>query len=111
MKLSEKKCIPCKSGTPILSQSEIEKFCLELKSDWQILGSKKISFEFKFKNFVEAMKFANKVTEIAEIEDHHPDLHISWGKVRVEIWTHTIKGLSENDFILASKIEKNYILE
>ncbi|KAA3598469.1 MAG: 4a-hydroxytetrahydrobiopterin dehydratase [Calditrichaeota bacterium] len=106
MKLSEKKCIPCEGKVPRLSQDEIGKFRSELKNEWQVLEGRKISCEFKFKNFVEAMKFANKITEIAEGEDHHPDLHISWGKVVVEIWTHSIDGLSENDFILSSKIEE-----
>ncbi len=106
MKLSEKNCISCEGKIPKLSPNEIKNFSSELKNDWQVIDSKKISFEFKFKNFVEAMSFANKITEISETENHHPDLHISWGKVGVEIWTHTINGLSENDFILASKIEK-----
>lgn len=69
-------------------------------------GAKKISKQFKFKNFLEAMDFANKITPIAEAEGHHPDLGIGWGSVGVELSTHAIKGLSENDFILAAKIDK-----
>ncbi len=67
---------------------------------------KKISKLFKFKTYVEAMDFANKITPIAESEGHHPDLAIGWGKVEVELTTHSIGGLSENDFILAAKIDK-----
>lgn len=67
---------------------------------------KKLSKQFTFKDFVEAMEFANKITPIAEAEGHHPDLRIGWGKVVVELTTHAIHGLSENDFILAAKIDK-----
>lgn len=69
-------------------------------------GVKKISKQFKFKNFKDAMEFANKITDIAESEGHHPDLSIGWGKVSVELSTHVVDGLSENDFILAAKIDK-----
>lgn len=68
--------------------------------------AKNISKKFKFRNYVEAMDFANKITPIAEAEGHHPDLSIGWGKVEVELTTHAIHGLSENDFILAAKIDK-----
>ena len=75
--------------------------------DWTLAKDfKKISKKFTFKNFVEAMEFANKITPIAESEGHHPDLSIGWGRVDVELTTHAIKGLSENDFILAAKIDK-----
>jgi 4a-hydroxytetrahydrobiopterin dehydratase len=72
---------------------------------WEI-GEKSIERTFRFKNFVAAMDFANKITAIAEEENHHPDLHISWGKVRVELSTHSVGGLSINDFIVAAKINK-----
>ncbi len=72
---------------------------------WEI-ADKSIERTFKFKNFVEAMDFANRITHIAEEENHHPDLHISWGKVRVELSTHSVGGLSVNDFAVAAKINK-----
>ena len=72
----------------------------KLSEDW-----KKISRTFKFKDFKAAMEFANKIADVAEAEGHHPDLKVSWGKVRVELWTHSIGGLSENDFIMAAKID------
>ena len=76
-------------------------------SGWSLEpDKKKISKQFKFKNFLEAMEFANKITQVAEDEGHHPDLQISWGRTTVELTTHNIKGLSENDFILAAKIDK-----
>lgn len=74
--------------------------------DWALApDAKKISKQFKFKDFVEAMDFANKITPIAEAEGHHPELSIGWGKVEVGLTTHAVKGLSENDFILAAKID------
>jgi 4a-hydroxytetrahydrobiopterin dehydratase len=76
-------------------------------SGWTLSGdARKISKEFSFKNFAEALAFANKIGEIAENENHHPDLVVKWGKVGVELATHSIGGLSENDFILAAKIDK-----
>ena len=77
----------------------------ELKLPWEVVDNKKIRHEFKFKDFKEAMAFINKVAEIAESEGHHPDIHIFYNKVTIELWTHFIGGLHENDFIVASKIE------
>ncbi len=75
-------------------------------SGWSLdVGAKKISKEFIWNNFVEAIQFVNKVADIAEAEGHHPDIHIHYNKVTIELWTHAIGGLSENDFILAAKIE------
>ncbi|AFC72089.1 pterin-4-alpha-carbinolamine dehydratase [Rickettsia rhipicephali] len=93
--LSEKRCVPCEGGVPPLEKKEIDKLLVQLQSEWK----------YKFSNFIKAMEFANKITEIAEQEAHHPDLTISWGACSVEIWTHKIDGLTENDFILAAKIE------
>lgn len=74
--------------------------------EWNLSGdAKKISRTFKFKDFRSAMEFANKIADIAEAEGHHPDLFVSWGKVGIELWTHKIGGLSENDFIIAAKID------
>ena len=104
--LTQKKCVPCEGGTPLLSKDTIEKYRSELKLEWEIIDDKKISRLFKFKNFKEAMAFVNKVAQLAEEEGHHPDISISWNKVTLELTTHAIGGLSENDFILASKIEQ-----
>ena len=104
--LSQKRCIPCEAGAPPLTRSEAEEL-LKQTEGWSLSeDTKHISKRFKFKNFVEAVAFVNKITPIAEAEGHHPDLHISWGKVLVELRTHAIKGLSENDFILAAKIDR-----
>lgn len=104
--LTQKKCIPCEAGAVPMSRAEAELLLQQVKA-WTLSGDARwISREFKYKNFKEAMSFANTVAAIAEEEGHHPDLQISWGKVVVELTTHAIEGLSENDFILAAKIDK-----
>ena len=103
MDLSQKHCIPCEGGTPPLDENEIKKYSAEAVG-WNVSENKKISGEFKFGDFKEAMAFVNMVAEIAETEDHHPDIYVSYNKVRLELSTHAIGGLSENDFILAAKI-------
>lgn len=105
MDLINKKCVSCKGGTPPLSEEKVKEYLVQLKSDWEVLESQKLRKEFKFKDFPEAIDFVNKVAKIAESEDHHPDIHISYRKVVIELWTHAVGGLSENDFILAAKIE------
>lgn len=110
--LSEMKCVACEGGTPPLTRESGEKLLGELSAhapvSWQISpDAKKISAEFVFKNFKEAVSFVDKVAEIAEEEQHHPDIKIfAYKKVLIEISTHAIGGLSQNDFILAAKINK-----
>ena len=104
MDLAKKKCVPCETGTPPLEQSKIEEMLKEIPS-W-ILKNAHLYKKFKFKNFAEAMKFVNLVAETAEREQHHPDFFVYYNKVEIELWTHAIKGLSENDFIVAAKIDK-----
>lgn len=106
MSLLDKNCVPCRGGMPTLTSEEVQKYLKELKAEWQVSDNKKISREFKFPSFAEAMKFVNKTAEIAEQEDHHPDMKISYRKVVMELTTHAISGLSENDFIMARKIEE-----
>ncbi len=106
MDLAQKRCVPCEGGVAPLARHAIEPLLKELNG-WSLSSdSRNISKEFVFKNFVQAMEFANKITSIAEAEGHHPTLFVSWGKVKVELSTHAIKGLSENDFILAAKIDQ-----
>lgn len=106
MDLAKKRCVPCEADTPPLAKEEAEKLLQQIKG-WHLSGdAKHISKEYKFGNFLEAMAFGNKITAIAEQEGHHPDLSIGWGRVGVKLSTHAIKGLSENDFILAAKIDQ-----
>lgn len=106
MRLSEKACAPIEEGTPPLTSGDIEKYIQELVGGWRIIDNIKIMKTFTFQNFLEAVEFVNKIAEIAEAGDHHPDLRVhSYKKVDVELTTHSVGGLSENDFILAAKIE------
>ena len=105
MDLKSKKCVPCEGGTKPLGQDKINMYLPVLKNQWVVIDGKKIKHEFSFDDFNEAMSFVNKVAQVAETEGHHPDIHIFYNKVIIELWTHAIGGLSENDFILAAKIE------
>ncbi len=105
MDLAQKKCVACSSTQAPLNRNGAGALLKHVKG-WTLSGDVRwISKEFAFENFKDGMVFANKITDIAEAEGHHPDLCISWGKVVVEITTHAIRGLSENDFILAAKID------
>lgn len=106
MGLEEKKCVACEGSASKLAQDEIDGM-LEQTPGWELVGDS-IHKTYRFQNFVQAMEFANRVTSTAEEENHHPDLHVSWGKVRVELSTHSIGGLSNNDFIMAAKINQIY---
>lgn len=97
--------MPCEGGTPPLTEEESEKLLAQVSDRWQI-GENKISADFKFKNFKESMAFINKVAEIAEKEGHHPDIYIYYSKVKLELTTHAVGGLSINDFVMASKIDE-----
>lgn len=104
MNLTQKKCTPCEGNTPKLTEKQSKEF-LKQTPGW-ILKNNKIEKTFKFKDFKENIEFVNKIAEIAEKEQHHPDLEISYSKLKITLSTHAIKGLSENDFILATKINK-----
>jgi 4a-hydroxytetrahydrobiopterin dehydratase len=104
--LAEMECVPCKGGTPPLKGSELARLRSELKPDWQVVKDHHLEREFKFKNFREALDFTNRVGELAEEQGHHPDIALSWGKVKVTIWTHKIDGLTESDFVLAAKVDR-----
>ena len=104
-KLTDKKCIACESeNMSPMTKSEAETFLMEVEGWAMDTKGKVISKELQFKNFDKAMDFVNMVADIAEIEGHHPDIYISYNKVRLTLSTHSIKGLSENDFIVAAKI-------
>lgn len=105
--LTQKHCVPCEAGTEPMPIEEAERLVQQIDHNWKLNEyTKSISKDYTFKNFKEAMAFANKIADIAEEEGHHPDLFVSWGKVHVDLSTHAIQGLSENDFILASKIDQ-----
>lgn len=103
--LKEKKCVPCEGGVPPLGEKDIRELLEQLPPDWKVTDNKKISKSFPFENFKRGMAFAQEIARVAELENHHPDICISYKEVSVELSTHAIDGLSENDFILAAKIE------
>ncbi len=104
-------CVPCRGGEPPLSAAEIATLKPQLP-DWQIIevdGIQRLQRTYKFKNFAEALAFTNRVGELAEKEAHHPAILTEWGKVTVTWWTHKIRGLHRNDFIMAAKTDSlNY---
>ncbi len=106
--LKNKKCLPCEGGVMPLDISEIHKYQKKVDG-WNILKNNKdiyfLEKSFKFKNFKESQDFVVQVGTISEKEGHHPDIHFGWGYVKIDISTHAIEGLSENDFILAAKID------
>ncbi len=103
MNLTQKKCIPCEAGTLPLEEEKIDELLKQIPT-WQLKDGH-LYKKFKFKNFVETMEFVNKIAEIAENEGHHPDFCVHYNRVEIELFTHAIKGLSENDFIVAAKID------
>ena len=103
--LASKHCVPCHGGVPRLQGEEIEPLLAQLRG-WQVVEEHRLSKEYEFKNFADALAFVNRVGEVAEAEGHHPDIEFGWGYARVRIYTHAIDGLSESDFILAARIDK-----
>ena len=104
--LSEKDCIPCKGGVPPVKGPELELLTQELGGNWQVIEAHHLQKLFKFNDFVSALAFTNRVGDLAESQNHHPDIHLSWGKVQVTIWTHKIDGLTESDFVFAAKVDQ-----
>ena len=107
--LLNKKCVPCEAGILPFDISEIHKYQKKVDG-WDVKKNDKtiyyLSKNFKFKDFKNSQKFINKVSEISEDENHHPDILFGWGYAKILITTHAIEGLSENDFILAAKIDQ-----
>ncbi len=105
--LSKKKCKPCEGGVPPLGRDEAKELLKQLKPEWMLIdGGKILATTYRFRDFVETINFVNKIAAVAEEEQHHPDLTISYNTLGVELMTHAIDGLSENDFILAAKIDE-----
>jgi 4a-hydroxytetrahydrobiopterin dehydratase len=108
--LAAGKCVACRAGEPTLTDNEIAELQPQLP-DWQVKeveGMKRLERVFKFKNFVQALEFTNKIGSIAEVENHHPLIITEWGKVTLDWWTHKIGGLHKNDFIMAARSDELY---
>lgn len=106
MSLVQKKCVPCEGGISPISEKDAQQRLNEIPG-WEIVdGGKWLERKMKFKNFMAALEFVNKIGEIAESEGHHPDIGVGWGYCNIRVQTHSIGGLHENDFILAAKINQ-----
>lgn len=104
--LAQRDCVPCKGGVPPLKGAELQSLHNELGADWKLAEEHHLEKNYKLKNWADAMTLANRISDLAESVNHHPDLTIGWGKVGIAIWTHKIDGLTESDFIFAAKVEE-----
>jgi len=103
--LANRECIPCKGGVPPLKGETLRHYQAELGGEWALVDEQRLEKTYKFKNFREALDFTVRVGELAESVNHHPDIFLTWGKVKLVIWTHKISGLTESDFVLAAKAD------
>jgi len=108
--LASSTCEACRRGAPTVTEEEIEELLPQV-ADWSIVerdGIRQLERRFTFANFVDALAFTNRVGQLAEVQGHHPDLLTEWGKVTVTWWSHKIKGLHRNDFVMAAKTDALY---
>ena len=103
--LAIKECRACKVAKEPLKGPGLDELQKALGRGWSLIGQHHLEKLYTFKNFAEALKFTNKIGELAEAQDHHPDIYLAWGKVKITLWSHSVDGLTESDFVLAAKIE------
>lgn len=104
--LAAGECVPCKGGVPPLEGEALKNLHSRLSNDWQLVDGHHLDKTYRFSNFVEALEFTNRVGALAEEVDHHPEIRLSWGWVRLIIYTHKIEGLTESDFFWAAKADR-----
>ena len=104
--LASRECIPCRGGVPPLAGEELETLHRQLGNGWKVVEGHHLEKEFGFDDFRQALKFTNRLGDLAEEVNHHPDLRLGWGYVHVSLWTHKIDGLSEADFVWAAKADR-----
>jgi 4a-hydroxytetrahydrobiopterin dehydratase len=104
--LAQKECIPCKGGVQPLKGEALQTLQQQLGGGWRVVQEHHLEKEFTFKDFREALAYTNRVGELAEKNNHHPDIYLTWGRVKITLWTHKIDGLTESDFVMAAKIER-----
>ena len=103
--LANEKCVPCRGGVPPLKGEELRALQAELGGGWRVVDEHHLEKELTFPDFATGLELTNRVGALAEEEGHHPDIYLSWGKVRITIWTHKVDGLTRSDFVLAAKID------
>ena len=103
--LADKKCVPCRGDVPPLSSTELSTLHHSIP-EWNVVNQHHLHRAFRFPDFQQALAFVNRVGEVAEAEGHHPDILLTWGKAEITLWTHSIDGLTESDFIMAAKIDR-----
>ena len=103
--LASKTCVPCRGGTPALKGEQLHSYSHQLPN-WHVVDEHHITRTFTFPDFQKALDFVNRVGAVAEEQGHHPDIFLTWGKVGITLWTHSVNGLSESDFIMAAKIDQ-----
>ncbi len=106
--LAAQQCVPCRGGVPPLTGNQIRPLLAKLGGDWSVVDEHHLTKTYTFDDFAQALEFTNRVAAIAEEQGHHPDIHLSWGKVGLQIWTHKIDGLTESDFVLAAKADQAF---
>jgi 4a-hydroxytetrahydrobiopterin dehydratase len=108
--LADRTCVPCKGAVPPLERTQADDLLAQVGDEWQVLENGHLFLEktYRFKDFAQALEFVNRIGELAEAQGHHPDVYLSWGKVRLQIWTHKIKGLTESDFVFAAKCDRAF---
>ena len=104
--LAKRDCVPCKGGVPPLSAEEVASLCKQLDADWRAVEAHHLERTYAFDTYAKSVDFTNKVAAIAEEQNHHPDILLTYGKVTVTIWTHKIDGLTLSDFIFAAKVDQ-----
>jgi 4a-hydroxytetrahydrobiopterin dehydratase len=112
--LAARECVPCRGGVPPLDDEQIAPLLAQLSDGWRVEDRPDpkhgrvtiLTRTYTFKNFAEAMSAAQRIGEVAETQQHHPDLHVAWGRLGVDVWTHKIAGLTESDFIFAAKCDQ-----
>ncbi|MEX0685478.1 MAG: 4a-hydroxytetrahydrobiopterin dehydratase [Balneolales bacterium] len=106
LNLKERKCSACSGDTPSLQGEELQRYYNRISKHWNLVDGHHLERTYVFKNFRQALDFTNKVGELSEEEGHHPDIYLTWGKVKLTVYTHAIDALSENDFIWATKVDE-----
>ncbi len=104
--LANRECVPCKGGTPPLSEEESSSFLSQIDESWEVIENHHLTRVWEFSDFVSALEFTNVLGDICEEQGHHADFQVGWGKVSVEIYTHKIDALTESDFVLAAKFDE-----